>query len=37
MAGLLLGAKYGAVSVMIYIMLGLSGVPVFAGGGGVSY
>ena len=37
MAGLLLGAKYGAVSVMIYIVLGLLGVPVFANGGGISY
>ena len=36
-AGLLLGAKYGAVSVMVYILLGLSGVPVFANGGGISY
>ena len=37
MAGLLLGSKLGFVSVMIYIMLGLIGVPVFAQGGGISY
>ena len=37
MAGLLLGWKYGAVSVLVYILLGAVGVPVFAGfKGGVS-
>ena len=36
-AGILLGSKYGALSVMIYIFLGLLGVPVFANGGGLSY
>ena len=36
-AGLLLGPEYGAASVMVYIVLGLSGVPVFANGGGISY
>ena len=36
-AGLLLGSKYGAASVMVYIVMGLSGVPVFANGGGISY
>lgn len=37
MAGVLLGAKYGALSQGIYVLLGLAGVPVFAMGGGVSY
>ncbi|MBQ6971460.1 MAG: biotin transporter BioY [Synergistaceae bacterium] len=37
LAGLLLGAEYGAVSVAIYIITGLLGVPVFANGGGISY
>lgn len=36
-AGLLLGGKHGAYAVMIYILLGLSGLPVFANGGGISY
>lgn len=36
-AGLLLGGKNGAYAVMIYILLGLSGLPVFANGGGISY
>lgn len=36
-AGLLLGAKLGFVSVMVYVLLGLSGFPVFAQGGGISY
>ena len=37
MAGLLLGAKLGFISVMIYVILGLAGVPVFASGGGIEY
>ena len=36
-AGLFLGGKNGARSVMIYICLGLAGLPVFASGGGISY
>ncbi|MBQ7221233.1 MAG: biotin transporter BioY [Synergistaceae bacterium] len=36
-AGLFLGGKYGACSVMIYVCLGLAGLPVFASGGGISY
>ena len=37
MAGLLLGARWGAVSVAVYLLLGAVGVPVFAGfKGGVS-
>ena len=37
LAGLLLGAECGAVSVAVYIITGLLGVPVFANGGGISY
>ena len=37
MAGLLLGGKTGAVSVCIYIVMGLLGLPVFAEGGGPAY
>ena len=37
LAGILLGAKFGALSVFIYIFVGLLGFPVFTGGGGISY
>lgn len=37
MAGLLLGGKLGAVSVGVYIFMGLLGLPVFAEGGGLAY
>lgn len=37
LAGLLLGARLGAVAVAAYILLGLVGVPVFASGGGPAY
>lgn len=37
LAGLLLGAKRGALAVGIYILLGLAGLPVFAQGGGIGY
>lgn len=37
MAGLLLGGKLGAVSVGVYILMGLLGIPVFAEGGGLAY
>ena len=37
MAGFLLGAKLGALSVVTYILIGLAGVPVFAAGGGIGY
>lgn len=37
LAGIVLGGKKGAVSVAVYIILGLAGMPVFAGGGGISY
>lgn len=37
MAGMLLGPKLGATSVLIYVLLGLIGVPVFTMGGGIGY
>lgn len=37
MAGLLLGSKLGALSVTLYMLLGLMGLPVFAEGGGIWY
>lgn len=37
MAGLLLGAKLGAVAVLAYVLIGLAGVPIFAAGGGIMY
>ena len=37
LAGLLLGGKFGALSVGIYIGMGLLGLPVFAEGGGFAY
>jgi len=37
MAGLLLGGRLGAISVGLYALLGLMGLPVFAEGGGLWY
>lgn len=37
MAGVLLGAKYGALSQLLYVLLGLAGLPVFTLGGGPGY
>jgi len=37
LAGLLLGSKRGAIAVLVYIFIGLSGLPVFSGGGGILY
>lgn len=37
LAGLMLGARLGALAVGAYILLGLIGVPVFASGGGPGY
>ena len=37
LAGLLLGGRKGALSVGVYILLGLVGLPVFAEGGGFWY
>ncbi|WP_342388603.1 biotin transporter BioY [Salinicoccus bachuensis] len=35
LAGLLLGPKLGAMSALVYMLMGLVGLPVFAGGGGL--
>ncbi|HAX72040.1 MAG TPA: biotin transporter BioY, partial [Firmicutes bacterium] len=37
LAALLLGARLGALSVGIYVLIGLLGLPVFTKGGGLSY
>lgn len=37
LAGIMLGPIYGALSVAIYVILGLIGLPVFASGGGLGY
>ena len=37
LAGILIGGKYGALSVLIYICVGLLGFPVFTRGGGITY
>ena len=37
LAGLILGARLGAIAVGTYVLLGLIGVPVFASGGGPAY
>ena len=37
LAGMLLGAKLGALSVSAYLLVGLCGVPVFVHGGGPQY
>ena len=37
LAGLLLGSKNGAIAVVIYVVIGLLGIPVFTQGGGLAY
>ncbi len=37
MAGVLLGKRYGALSQLVYVLLGLAGLPVFTAGGGLTY
>jgi len=37
LAGLLLGSRLGAISVGVYVVLGLAGLPIFASGGGIGY
>ena len=37
LAGLILGSKLGAISALIYVLTGLSGLPVFTQGGGLGY
>lgn len=37
LSGMILGSKYGALSQLVYILIGLAGFPVFTGGGGFTY
>lgn len=37
LAGILLGVKYGGLSLALYLVLGLAGVPIFTKGGGIGY
>lgn len=37
LAGMLLGKRLGTLSVIVYLVIGLAGVPIFAQGGGFSY
>ncbi len=37
LSGIILGPKAGALSQIVYIIIGLIGLPVFSGGGGPSY
>lgn len=37
MAGIMLGPRYAPLSQLVYLLLGLVGVPVFSQGGGLSY
>jgi len=36
-AGIILGSKLGALSQLLYVAIGLAGVPIFAYGGGITY
>ncbi len=37
MAGILLGGRDGALAVLVYLVMGLAGLPVFTQGGGIAY
>ncbi|MHC1683023.1 MAG: biotin transporter BioY [Clostridiaceae bacterium] len=37
LAGIILGSRLGALSQIVYVAIGLAGVPVFTEGGGLSY
>lgn len=37
LAGIILGSKKGAISVGVYIFIGLCGFPIFTNGGGIGY
>lgn len=37
LSGIVLGAKWGAVSQGVYVLLGLAGLPIFTMGGGLGY
>lgn len=36
LAGILLGSKLGALAVLLYVVIGLLGLPIFAAGGGLA-
>jgi len=37
LAGIVLGSKLGALSQLVYVILGLIGLPIFSSGGGIGY
>ncbi|MDD4833950.1 MAG: biotin transporter BioY [Lutispora sp.] len=37
LSGMLLGARLGSISMLVYVILGLIGLPVFTKGGGIGY
>lgn len=37
MAAILLGAKWGTISQLVYVLLGIAGLPIFTQGGGLGY
>lgn len=37
LAGLVLGQRFGPLSILVYLGVGLVGIPVFTSGGGISY
>lgn len=37
LSGVLLGPYWGSLSQLIYVVLGLAGIPIFSAGGGISY
>jgi biotin transport system substrate-specific component len=37
LSGVLLGSKKGALSQLLYVLIGLTGIPVFTEGGGIAY
>ena len=37
LSGLMLGARKGAISMTVYMLIGLTGIPVFTAGGGIYY
>lgn len=37
LAGIILGSKLGALSQIVYVVIGLTGVPIFTEGGGLNY
>ena len=37
LSGMVLGSKWGAISQLAYVTVGIAGLPVFTGGGGIGY